>query len=66
LDHPVIFTLLMAWFASIAIEPAVGRLAKRCVAGAATGLLMPAVAVFGVVFAFQLGKLIADQLVCGP
>ena len=36
----VIFTLLMAWFAALAIEPAVSRLAKRMKRGAATGLVM--------------------------
>ena len=59
----VIFTLLMAWFASIAMEPAVARLAKRMKRGAATGLVMLAVAVFCVLFALAFGKLIADQLV---
>ena len=59
----VFFTLLIAWFASIAMEPAVGRLARRMRRGAATGLVMLAVGVFTVVFAVLFGKLIADQLV---
>ena len=59
----VFFTLLIAWFASIAMEPAVGRLARRMRRGAATGLVMLAVGVFGVVFAVLFGKLIADQLI---
>ncbi len=36
----VLFTVLMAWFASIAMEPAVARLSKRMRRGAATGLVM--------------------------
>ena len=41
----VLFTLLMAWFASIAMEPAVGRMARHMRRGVATGLVMAAVAV---------------------
>ena len=36
----VLFTVLMAWFASIAMEPAVARLSRRMRRGAATGLVM--------------------------
>ena len=59
----VFFTLLIAWFSSIAMEPAVGRLSRRMRRGAATGLVMLAVAVFVAVFALAFGRLIADQLV---
>ena len=59
----MLFTLLMAWFASIAMEPAVGRLSRRMRRGAATGLVMLAVTVFCVVFAVLFGRLIADQLI---
>jgi predicted PurR-regulated permease PerM len=59
----VFFTLLIAWFASIAMEPAVGRLSRRMRRGAATGLVMLGVAVFGLLFALAFGRLIADQLV---
>ena len=38
----VIFTLLMAWFAGLAMEPAVGRLSRRMRRGAAVGLVMGA------------------------
>jgi len=59
----VIFTLLMAWFASIAMEPAVAKLAQRMKRGAATALVMLGVAVFCVLFGLAFGKLVADQLV---
>mgnify|MGYP006276396509 CR=1 FL=1 len=58
----VIFTLLMAWFAALAIEPAVSRLAKRMKRGAATGLVMLAVGVFIVVFSYAFGSLLVDQV----
>ena len=59
----VIFTLLMAWFAAIAMEPAVSRLATRMRRGAATGLVMLAVVLFLVVFAAAFGQLFVDQVV---
>ena len=36
----VIFIVLMAWFASIAMEPAVGRLARHMKRGLATATVM--------------------------
>jgi predicted PurR-regulated permease PerM len=59
----VIFTVLMAWFASIAMEPAVSRLSQRMKRGAATILVMLGVAVFCILFAIAFGRLIADQLI---
>ena len=38
----LIFTVVMAWFASLAMEPAVSRLARRMPRGAATGVVMAA------------------------
>ena len=58
----VIFALLMAWFASIAMEPAVARLAKRMRRGAATGLVMGGVALFIVVFSLAFGQLLVQQI----
>lgn len=58
----VIFTLLMAWFASIAIEPAVGRLAHSMRRGAATGLVMLALLAFTVLFALAFGQLLVSQI----
>jgi predicted PurR-regulated permease PerM len=59
----VIFNVLIAWFASIAMEPAVSRLSKRMKRGAATLLVMLGVALFCVLFGIAFGKLIADQLI---
>ncbi len=59
----VIFTLLMAWFASIAMEPAVARLARRMKRGLATGVVMASVGLFGLVFAVLFGHLLVTQLV---
>lgn len=58
----VIFALLMAWFASIAMEPAVTRLSKRMRRGAATGLVMAAVVLFMVFFSIIFGKLLVTQI----
>ncbi|HQZ85828.1 MAG TPA: AI-2E family transporter [Actinomycetota bacterium] len=58
----VIFTVLMAWFASIAMEPAVARLSRHMRRGAATGLVMPAAVVFGILFMLAFGKLFIDQV----
>jgi predicted PurR-regulated permease PerM len=59
----VIFTLLIAFFASMAIEPAVVALSRHMRRGAATGLVMLAAALAIVLFMLAFGKLIADQLV---
>ena len=58
----VLFTLLMAWFASLAMEPAVRRLATKMRRGAATGLVMLAVGVFIVIFVYAFGQLFVDQV----
>ena len=58
----VIFTLLMAWFAALAMEPAVRRMSRRMRRGAATGLLMLGFAVFAVVFMVAFGQLFVDQV----
>lgn len=58
----VVFTVLMAWFASIAMEPAVGRLATRMRRGVATGLVMAAFVLFAVVFAVAFGQLLVEQI----
>ena len=46
----LIFTAVMAWFISLAMEPAVSRLARHMPRGAATGLVLLAVVLFLVVF----------------
>lgn len=58
----VIFTLLMAWFAAIAMEPAVGRLAKRMRRGFATAIVMGGVLIFAVIFTLAFGQLLATQI----
>jgi len=59
----VLFILLMSWFASIAMEPAVSRLGRRMKRGLATGLVMLAFALAAVVFFLLFGGLLADQLI---
>lgn len=59
----VIFTVLMAWFASIAMEPAVSRLATHMRRGAATMIVMVTFAIAAVLFSIAFGKLFIDQIV---
>ena len=59
----VLFILLMSWFASIAMEPAVSRLSQHMKRGLATGLVMVAFALATVVFFLLFGSLLADQLI---
>ena len=58
----LLFTVLMAWFASLAMEPLVGRLAHRMKRGAATALVMLSVAVFLIVFVVLFGQLFVEQV----
>jgi len=58
----VIFTVLMSWFAAIAMAPLVDRLARRMKRGVATILVMTAFVMFLVVFAVAFGALLVDQL----
>lgn len=58
----LIFQLIMAWLASIAMEPAVGRLARHMRRGVATGLVMVGVIVAAVGFFAAFGSLLADQI----
>ena len=58
----LIFTVVMAWFASLAMEPAVSRLARRMPRGAATGTVMAGVVVFLAAFFALFGRLIVDQV----
>ena len=58
----VIFTLLMAWFAALAMEPAVGPLSRRMRRGAAVGLVMGALALFTVIFIVAFGQLFVEQV----
>ncbi|MGD9957600.1 MAG: AI-2E family transporter [Candidatus Nanopelagicales bacterium] len=58
----VIFTVLMSWFAAIAMAPAVDLLARRMKRGLATILVMGAFMLFVVVFVIAFGSLLVDQL----
>ena len=58
----LVFQLIMAWLASIAMEPAVGRLTRHLRRGVATGLVMAGVVVAAVGFFAAFGSLLADQI----
>ena len=58
----VIFTLLMAWFASLAMEPAVKRMSKKMKRGAATAIVMLSVLIGLVLFSIAFGQLFVDQV----
>ncbi len=57
-----IFTLLMSWFASIAMAPAVERLSRHMKRGFATMLVMLAFVLFAVIFVLAFGSLLVDQV----
>jgi predicted PurR-regulated permease PerM len=58
----VLFTVLMSWFAAIAMAPAVTRLSRHMRRGAATGIVMGGFALFVVVFVAAFGSLFVDQM----
>ena len=58
----VFFIILMAWFASLAMEPAVSRLAKRMRRGIATAIVMVSVALFFTLFGLTFGNLLFNQI----
>lgn len=58
----LLFTVLMAWFASLAMEPVVSRLARRMHRNAATAVVMLAVVVFLAIFVVLFGQLFVDQV----
>src|SRR3954447_19289541 len=57
-----LFTILMAWFAAITMEPAVRRLTPRLSRGQAVLLIMGLVAAFLAVFVLAFGRLLLDQV----
>jgi hypothetical protein len=59
----VLFQIIMAWLASIAMEPAVSRLARHMRRGLATGVVMLGVVVFAVLFTAAFGNLLVTQAV---
>ena len=58
----VIFTVLMAWFAAIAMAPAVNRLARHMKRGFATFIVMGAFVLLMIVFIVAFGALLVDQV----
>lgn len=58
----VFFIILMSWFASLAMEPAVGRLAQHMKRGLATGIVMVTIAIFFALFTAAFGNLLFDQI----
>jgi predicted PurR-regulated permease PerM len=58
----VIFTVLMSWFAAIAMAPPVNRLARHMRRGVATMIVMLAFVLFVLVFVAAFGALLVDQL----
>ena len=58
----VFFIVLMAWFASIAMEPAVSRLARRMRRGFATAIVMVSVVLFLIIFGAAFGNLLIRQI----
>lgn len=57
-----LFTILMAWFVSLAMEPAVSRLSRRMSRSAATGLVMGAVVAFFAGFLTLFGQMFVNQV----
>ena len=57
-----LFSVLMAWFGAITMEPAIRRLARRMSRGVAALLVMGCVAAFLVVFSLAFGRLFLDQV----
>lgn len=58
----VLFTVLMSWFAAIAMAPLVNWLSRRMKRGAATLLVMVTAIVGAAVFFLMFGALLVDQL----
>ena len=59
----LVFQVIMAWLASIAMEPAVSRLAHHMRRGLATALVMLGVILFAVGFSAAFGNLLVSQAV---
>jgi predicted PurR-regulated permease PerM len=57
----VIFTVIMAWFLSLAMEPAVAKLSSRMPRAVATGVVMVSGAVAAVAFLLAFGNLFFEQ-----
>ena len=58
----ILFVILMAWFAALAMAPVVDRLSRRMKRGLATILVMIAFLLFAAFFLFAFGSLLIDHL----
>ncbi|WP_262379261.1 AI-2E family transporter [Nonomuraea sp. PA05] len=58
----LIVVVIVAWFTSLAMEPAVGRLARHMRRGAAALLVMVAIFLFTAIFLYLFGSLLAEQI----
>ena len=58
----VLYALVMAWFASLAMEPAVSRLSRQMRRPLATGLVMITFLAFGAVLLTLFGQLFISQM----
>ena len=58
----LLFTAFVAWFVSLAMEPAVSRFSRRMPRGVATALVLLGVVVFLAVFFALFGQLIVEQV----
>lgn len=57
-----IFTVIISWFAAMAMAPAVNRLAKRMPRGVATLIVMLGFMLFAGAFLFTFGRLFIEQI----
>lgn len=59
----ILFVILMAWFAALAMAPVVDRLSRRMKRGFATIIVMITFLLFAAFFLLAFGSLLVDQLV---
>ena len=59
----ILFVILMAWFAALAMAPLVDRLSRRMKRGLATIIVMISFLLFAAFFLLAFGSLLVDQLV---
>lgn len=58
----VIFTVLMSWFAAIAMAPLVNRMSRHMRRGVATMIVMVSAILFAILFFLMFGALFVDQM----
>ncbi|MEV4835709.1 AI-2E family transporter [Nonomuraea sp. NPDC049486] len=57
-----LFLVVIAWFLSLAMEPAVGRLARHMRRGAAAAVVMAGLGLFAAIFLVLFGQLFVEQV----